>query len=67
MDGVDLVERIRLNHPTMPVIVTSGYARELSKHLQKLAPPTVFIKKPYRLSEIVRTLEKLTSDGSDKR
>lgn len=64
-DGVDLVARIRLNHPTMPVIVTSGYASELSSRLKKLAPPTVFINKPYKLSQVVKTLEKLTSGASD--
>jgi DNA-binding NtrC family response regulator len=59
-DGVDLVEQIRRQHPTMPVIVTSGYAAHLQTRLRKLSPPTVFISKPYMLSEIVRTMEKLT-------
>lgn len=60
-DGLDLVEKIRLDHPSMPVIVTSGYALHLAKRLSKLSPPTVFISKPYRLADIVRTLEALTA------
>ena len=58
-DGVDLVEQIRLDHPTMPVVVTSGFARNLSARLSKFTAPTVFISTPYRLSEVVTTLEKL--------
>ena len=62
-DGVDLVEQIRLDHPSMPVIVTSGYAHRLSARLTKLSPPTVFVSKPYQLAEIVKTLEKITADA----
>ena len=60
-DGVDLVERIRRDHPNMPVIVTSGYALHLGARLGKLAPPTVFIGKPYSLSQLIRTLKTLTA------
>jgi DNA-binding NtrC family response regulator len=58
-DGVDLVEQIRLDHPTMPFVVTSGFALNLSARLSKLTAPTVFINKPYSLSDVVATLEKL--------
>ena len=57
LDGVDLVEQIRLDHPTMPVIVTSGYARNLTDRLHRLNAPTIFISKPYSLSEVVTTLQ----------
>lgn len=60
-DGVDLVQQIRLAHPDMPVVVTSGYALHLSNRLGKIAPPTVFFSKPYSLSEVVSTLAKLTA------
>ena len=59
-DGVDLVQRVRIDHPKMPVVVTSGYAAKLGARLEKLSPPTIFIHKPYRLSEVVNTLERLT-------
>jgi CheY-like chemotaxis protein len=58
-DGVDLVEKIRLTHPAMPVLVTSAYALHLSNRLRKLSPPTVFIIKPYSFSHIIEVLEKL--------
>jgi CheY-like chemotaxis protein len=60
-DGVELIERIRLDHPGIPVVVTSGYSMHLEKRLGRLRPPAVFIRKPYSLSDVVRTLEKLTA------
>ena len=62
-DGVDLVENIRRHHPTMPVIVTSGYAKNLTSRLGRLTEPTVFVGKPYHMDEIVGTLERLVSDN----
>jgi CheY-like chemotaxis protein len=58
-DGVDLVEQIRANHPNMPAVITSGYALHLSRRLNKLSPPAIFIGKPYSLSEVVNTLKEL--------
>ena len=66
-DGVDLVDEIRRNHPFMPAIVTSGYASELAGRLKMLVPPTVFINKPYRLSQMVQTLGKLVADAVSMR
>ncbi len=60
-DGVDLIEKIRLDHPGMPVVVTSGYSLHLEQRLGRLRPPAVFIGKPYSLSDVVKTLEKLAT------
>jgi CheY-like chemotaxis protein len=57
LDGVELATAIRKDHPHIPLVVTSGFALDLSKRLKKIAPPIVFISKPYSLTEIVSVLK----------
>jgi DNA-binding response OmpR family regulator len=54
MNGIDVAVRARELHPTIVVIVVSGYAPQLTERLNGLAPPAAFFRKPYRTSEIVR-------------
>jgi DNA-binding NtrC family response regulator len=64
LDGVDLVNSVRAEHPAIPVVITSGYASGLSERLRALIPPTVFISKPYCLNEVVDILKALTANDS---
>ncbi len=55
MDGVTLTNRLRANHPDLPVVVISGYAAPeqlaaLSKHRRKA--PLVVLPKPVNLSRL---------------
>ncbi len=63
LDGLDLVEHVRREHPAMPVLVASGYAHQLTARLRSVAPPARFIGKPYSLAKVVRTLEELTAQA----
>jgi CheY-like chemotaxis protein len=60
LDGVDLAMHLRRRHPTMPVLIVSGYAAQLTRRLGELQPPAVFISKPYDLAEVVRALNGMT-------
>ena len=60
LDGVEVAEYARRRHPTLPVLVVSGYAAKLISRLGVLKPPAVFINKPYGLEEIVEVLKRMT-------
>lgn len=60
LDGIDLAVRARERHPGVPVLVVSGYAHELSPRLRTLNPPAVFIRKPFKLRDILDMLGRLT-------
>jgi CheY-like chemotaxis protein len=62
LDGVDLVNSVRAEHPEIPVVITSGYALGLSERLRALMPPTIFVMKPYSLDRIVELLKALTAN-----
>lgn len=47
MDGIALTEWVRANHPTVPVIVTSGVAAELTRYADGL-----MMAKPYDLDAV---------------
>ena len=61
MDGIDVAVLARELHPTIVVIVVSGYAPQLTQRLNSLAPPPLFFRKPYRTSEIVRTVRQMAA------
>jgi CheY-like chemotaxis protein len=61
MDGIDVAVRARELHPTIVVIVVSGYAPQLTERLSGLTPPPVFVRKPYRPSEIIRTVRRMAA------
>ena len=60
LDGVDLAVQARLQAPSIPVLVVSGYAVQLMDRLTTLKPPVVFITKPYSLKVIVAELVRIT-------
>ena len=60
LDGIDVAVHARRRDPALPVLVVSGYVGQLTSRLGVLAPPPVFISKPYSLDEIVNVLKRLT-------
>ena len=51
-DGVDLLRRIRLSHPELPVIITTAYM-SIEPQLKVLdLPHSGYIVKPFRLDEL---------------
>ena len=54
MDGVTLTNRLRVDHPELPVVVVSGYAppEQLSALSQRDHAPVVVLSKPVNLSRL---------------
>ena len=49
MDGWTCIEKIRTTHPSIPVVVCSGYHHEDHPDMAKLAPVT-YLQKPYSIA-----------------
>ena len=59
LDGIDLAHHARIARPTLPVLVVSGYAEQISTRLASVTAPIAFVAKPFRMSRIldlIRTL-----------
>ena len=54
MNGVEMLKRIRVIRPDMPVIVTSGYSDIHGEVLKNGAD--AFLRKPARIQEIIKTI-----------
>ena len=65
MDGGDLVQKLRdqLGQPGLPAILVSGYTDAvLRRHATETA--TLFIAKPYKMTELADHLDSLTQGGA---
>ncbi|MBA4065920.1 MAG: hypothetical protein C0501_19820, partial [Isosphaera sp.] len=56
MDGPEALARIRRTHPTVPVVLCSGYVEGALPDGPVDAPATAFLRKPYRRSELSRAV-----------
>lgn len=54
MDGWCLAEEARARNPALHVIYASGYSDE-----QRLVADSIFLKKPYRPSEVLAAIDRL--------
>jgi CheY-like chemotaxis protein len=63
LDGIGVAMHIRKLYPTIPVLVVSGYAAQLTARLGALNPPAVFLDKPYDMDDVVSSLTRLTAKG----
>lgn len=67
MDGEETLHEIRRHWPALPVIISSGYAREeLLTRLAACAPFAV-VEKPYRPEMLLNTIRALLSQGGAAR
>lgn len=57
MDGTELAARVRDWRPELPIVYVSG--RHTSSDLGELVPRSVFLNKPYNLSEVCTLLHRL--------
>ncbi len=62
LDGIDLAHYVRQRHPTMPIVVVSGYAADLTRRLRELHPPATFFDKPYVYQKVTTALRTLTAE-----
>ncbi len=61
LDGIDVAVHARRRDPRISVLVVSGYTGQFTSRLGVLAPPAVFISKPYDVIEIVDVLRRLAA------
>ncbi len=55
MTGADVIRSLRASHPTLPIVLCSGYDRSKAGPV----PADAYLPKPFRIEEIERTLAKL--------
>ena len=63
-DGLGVAAWARALDPSMPLIIATGYADELTQRLKAFGPPVLLLKKPYRLVEAVEAIRKVRSGNS---
>jgi CheY-like chemotaxis protein len=61
MDGAALAARARELRPSLPVVYASGRCRSISQI--HAVPGSIFMPKPYSLSDVGLTLERVTTNG----
>jgi DNA-binding NtrC family response regulator len=64
MDGIDLLKAIKDKHPTMPVVVITGYSIGETQNMLLTQRADGFLNKPFKVNEIKELLDKiLRPDG----
>ncbi|MEO7932415.1 MAG: GAF domain-containing protein [Chthoniobacterales bacterium] len=63
LSGRDVAEKIRLTHPQLPVIYSSGYSQELLKSGLELSDGITFLPKPYRPQALIETVREALDFG----
>lgn len=59
MDGYDLLQAIKNEHPRMPVVVVTGYSVEEGQDLLLSEKADGFLHKPFKVNEIESILTQL--------
>lgn len=59
MDGYDLLDAIKNEHPSMPVVVVTGYALGDAREDEVTAKADGFLHKPFKVDEIESILSSL--------
>jgi CheY-like chemotaxis protein len=59
MNGAELLRRLRLRSPALPVIVCSGYAPDAALHEDGIP----FVAKPFRRATLVEAVQRTLADG----
>jgi CheY-like chemotaxis protein len=64
MNGVELAQQIRNEHPDLPVVLTTGYYHAVDKPLPRGLP---VLRKPYDVAELKKALLAATSKPPPRR
>jgi signal transduction histidine kinase/ActR/RegA family two-component response regulator len=56
MSGYDLAERMRMNLPSIKVLLTSGFSDELAKRVSKTGRDLKVLRKPYATADLAAAL-----------
>lgn len=58
MTGIQLADEVRLVRPDLPVVLISGYGRDITAESLKTHNINAFLKKPFGLSDLARAIDK---------
>ncbi len=61
--GLDIIRTARVRHPGVKVILSSGFGSAAPSEALDAARPDAFLQKPYDLSMLLRTVERLLATG----
>jgi len=59
MDGIDLLNTIKNEHPDMPVVIITGYSIGETQNILVSQKADGFLNKPFKVNEIKSILENL--------
>ncbi len=61
MDGIELLNHVKKENPSLPVMLVTAYAHRHRAQLEKecLVPPDAFLEKPFHLSQLLSALKEL--------
>lgn len=62
LSGVEALQAIRELRPDIPAIVSSGHAEEAALETLKDGEPAVFVKKPYRIADLLSAVALALAD-----
>jgi len=63
INGAELVRRVRVLRPGLPVLFTSGYTENAIIHHGRLDPGVTLIEKPFTRAELARRIEEALAAG----
>ena len=62
MSGAEVFEALRQQAPDLPIVVVSGYAKELIPAPLQASPGTRFLRKPFEPDQLVRSVRELIEE-----
>ncbi|MEO6568720.1 MAG: response regulator [Opitutaceae bacterium] len=63
LDGHGAYRAIRETHPSLPILLISGYSPEQAEHLVALGGPVAFLQKPFKMGGLAAALQALLADS----
>lgn len=64
LSGEEVLERIKMKHPDLPVIILTGHGNEKEREKCMGLKAHSFLNKPVDLSTLVALFEQIVGDGS---
>ena len=64
--GIEVLRRLRATHPSLPVVMMTGYATSDSEHDASEAGASGFLPKPFEESELLSVVRRALSPESDE-
>lgn len=61
MNGLELAESARAQYPEVPILFVSGLPMQPAE-LERIAPRSAFVTKPFTVKTLIKAVRKLTGD-----